>query len=457
MEKLNDFKRKNQEYFNSELDFTIRLNLGLIYEYMNNYEEAKSVYLEILKKESEYQQGIQVSRIRVNIGNIYFKTEQYKEAIKEYQRAYDKLGKENKDLKANISRNIGLAQIRLNNYEGAINSYQTAVQMNPDVKTAMNLLLCQLTNENNKDQVMKVYNMLLEISTQGEKEDTKTYYDPNEESKQDLDVLKEYQIMKKKENNSLITTISLILINFLDKKEPMKAFENIIDCLKKNGVKEIVSEMEMAKAMYFLKKREVEKTIKIMKSFENKDKKLISKVSNNVSFIYFVEGNMTQAENYVNIALENESYNHKALVNKGNIYFFKEDYLRAKDNYLEAIGVQSDCVEAIYNLGMINEKMEAFYEALQAYEKLNSVVPNIPEVLYKLGRINERLKDYDSAIKYYSQLLTQIPTDPVLLSTLGNLYYNINVSIFDLSPKMITVICIILKKVSNIILQILII
>ena len=457
LEKLNDFKRKNQEYFNSELDFTIRLNLGLIYEYMNNYEEAKSVYLEILKKESEYQQGIQVSRIRVNIGNIYFKTEQYKEAIKEYQRAYDKLGKENKDLKANISRNIGLAQIRLNNYEGAINSYQTAVQMNPDVKTAMNLLLCQLTNENNKDQVMKVYNMLLEISTQGEKEDTKTYYDPNEESKQDLDVLKEYQIMKKKENNSLITTISLILINFLDKKEPMKAFENIIDCLKKNGVKEIVSEMEMAKAMYFLKKREVEKTIKIMKSFENKDKKLISKVSNNVSFIYFVEGNMTQAENYVNIALENESYNHKALVNKGNIYFFKEDYLRAKDNYLEAIGVQSDCVEAIYNLGMINEKMEAFYEALQAYEKLNSVVPNIPEVLYKLGRINERLKDYDSAIKYYSQLLTQIPTDPVLLSTLGNLYYNINVSIFDLSPKMIIAICIILKKVSNIILQILII
>ncbi len=78
-------------------------------------------------------------------------------------------------------------------------------------------------------------------------------------------------------------------------------------------------------------------------------------------------------------------------------------------------------------------------------------------MLYKLGRINERLKDYDSAIKYYSQLLTQIPTDPVLLSTLGNLYYNINVSIFNSSPKMIIVIYIILKKVSNIILQILII
>lgn len=427
MEKLIDFRRKNPEYFNSELEFGIKLNLGLIYEYMNNLEEAKATYMDMLKNESHYIPGIQVIRIRVNIGNIHFKTENYKEAIKEYQKAFDKISKENKELKANISRNIGLAQIRLANFDGAIDSYTTAVQLNPEVKVAMNLLLCQLTNDNNKDQIMKVYNMLLDISSYGEKE-----IDPyqSDEGKGDLDALKEYQILKRKENSNIITTISLILTNYLDKKEPMKAYEAIIDCLKKNGIKDIVSEMEMAKAMYFLKKRDVEKTIKIMKSFENKDKKLISRVSNNVSFIYFIEGDMVQAENYVNIALENERYNHKALVNKGNIYFYKEDYLKAKDFYLEAIGVQSDCVEAIYNLGMINERMEAYYEALQAYDKLNTVLPNIPEVLYKLSRMNEKLKDYEQALMYYSKLEGQIPTDPVLLSSIGNLYYSINVSYF---------------------------
>lgn len=458
MDKLQEFRKKNPEYFNSELEFGIKLNLGLIYQYMNNLDEAKAIYSEILKNESHYIPGIQVARVRVNIGNIHFKNENYKEAIKEYQKAYDKINKENKDLKANISRNIGLCYIRMVNFEGAIDCYNSAVQLSPDVKTTMNLLLCQLTTDNNKEQIMKVYNMLLDISTYGEKDAEPSYTSNNDESKSEIDVLKEYQILKKKEVNNIITTISLILTNYLDKKEPMKAFDLIIDCLKKNGVKEIVSEMEMAKAMYFLKKREVEKTIKIMKAFENKDKKLISRVSNNVSFIYFIEGDMAQAENYVNVALENERYNHKALVNKGNIYFYKEDYLRAKDFYLEAIGVQSDCVEAIYNLGMINERMEAFYEALQAYDKLNTVLPNIPEVLYKLGRMNERLKDYDKAIQYYTLLLGQIPNDPVLLSSMGNLYYSINVGalvylyfiIYIFSLRMKAISCITSKKASSI-------
>lgn len=433
IEKLIDFRRKNPEYFNSELEFGLKLNLGLIYQYMNNLDEAKTIYNEILKNESHYIPGIQVARIRVNIGNIHFKNENYKDAIKEFQKAYDKISKENKELKANIMRNIGLAQVRLANFDGAIDCYNSAVQLSPEVKTAMNLLLCQLTNENNKDQIMKVYNMLLDISTYGEKEAEPIYQISAEENKNDMDALKEYQIIKKKETNNIITTISMILTNNLDKKDPMKAFEIIIDCLKKNGVKEIVSEMEMAKAMYFLKKRDVEQTIKIMKSFENKDKKLISRVSNNVSFIYFIEGDMNQAEKYVDIALDNERYSHKALVNKGNIYFYKEEYDRAKDYYLEAIGVQSDCVEAIYNLGMINERLNKVFDAIQAYDKLNTVLPNIPEVLYKLGRLNEKEKDFDNAIKYYSILLGQIPTDPVLLSSLGNLYFVMNVRYYLLN------------------------
>jgi len=216
------------------------------------------------------------------------------------------------------------------------------------------------------------------------------------------------------------------MTHYLD-KEPAIAFDYIIDAIKKNGVKDILNEIEMAKAMHFLKKRDVEKTISIMKSFENKNKKLISRVSNNISFLYFVEGDIANADKYANLAIENERYNHKALVNKGNIHFQREDYMKAKEYYLEAIGVQSDCIEAIYNLGMVNIRMEAIYEAIQAFEKLNSVVTNIPEVLYKIAKLYEYLKQYDDAIKNYSSLLLQIPNDPILLSSLGSLYYQINV------------------------------
>jgi intraflagellar transport protein 88 len=421
-EKLIEFKSKNFDYLNTELEFGIRLNLALIYENLKQMEEAKQMYIEIIQQDSYYNPGIQFQRVRVNLGNIYYLEKEYKKAITEWKRAIDKISKDNKEIRANIMRNIATAQIRLGNYSDAIDNYTESMKNNPDVRTAMNLLLCDLAMER-IEQTKSVFNLMLDVSAFGERE-----IDSSEENKQSIDPLKEYLIVKRKDNSNIIVNIALVMTHYLD-KDPLVAFDYIIDAIKKNGVKDILNEIEMAKAMHFLKKRDVEKTIAIMKSFENKNKKLISRVSNNISFLYFVEGDITNADKYANVAIENERYNHKALVNKGNIHFQKEDYMKAKEYYLEAIGVQSDCIEAIYNLGMVNIRMDAIYEAIQAFEKLNSVVPNIPEVLYKVAKLYEYLRQYDDAIKNYSTLLLQIPNDPILLSSLGSLYYQINVKI----------------------------
>ncbi len=422
-EKLMEFKAKNIDNLNTELEFGIRLNLALIYESLKQHEEAKQMYQEIIQQDSYFNPGIQYQRVRVNLGNLYFIEKEYKKAITEWKRAIDKIGKDNKELRANIMRNIATAHIKLGNYSDAIDNYTESMKNNPDVKTAMNLLLCDLAMER-IPETKSVFNIMLDLSAFSERE-----IDVNEENKQQsIDPLKEYLIVKRKENSNIIVNIALVMTHYLD-KDPLIAFDYIIDAIKKNGVKDILNEIEMAKAMHFLKKRDVEKTIAIMKSFENKNKKLISRVSNNISFLYFVEGDISNADKYANLAIENERYNHKALVNKGNIHFQKEDYMKAKEYYLEAIGVQSDCIEAIYNLGMVNVRMEAIYEAIQAFEKLNSVVPNIPEVLYKIAKLYEFLKQYDDAIKNYSTLLLQIPNDPILLSSLGSLYYQINVII----------------------------
>lgn len=419
-EKFVEFKRKNTDYFNTELEFGIKLNLGLIYEGLKQIDEAKSIYQEIVSQDNYYTPGIQYQRVRVNLGNIHYANGDYKKAITEWKRAVDKISKENKELRSNIMRNIANAHIKMGNYTDAIDNYTESMKSNPEVKTAMNLLLCDLAVEK-VEQTKNVFNLMLDVSAFGERE-----VESSEESKQAIDPLKEYLIMKRKENNNIIVNVALVMTHYLD-KDPLNAFDYIIDAIKKNGVKDILNEIEMAKAMHFLKKRDVEKTISIMKSFENKNKKLISRVANNISFLYFVEGDAVNAEKYANLALENERYNHKALVNKGNIHFHKEDYLKAKEYYLEAIGVQSDCVEAIYNLGMVNIRMEAVYEAIQAFEKLNSVVNGIPEVLYKIAKLYEYMKQYDEAIRFYSQLQVQIPNDPILLSSLGSLYYQINV------------------------------
>jgi intraflagellar transport protein 88 len=423
-EKLMDFKSKNTDYFNIELEYGIKLNLALIYERLNLTDEAKQIYTEILQQDNYYTSGIQYQRVRINLGNIYYKANEYKKAITEWRKAVDKISKDNKELRANILRNIANAYIKLGNYNDAIDNYAESMKLFPDVKTAMNLLLCHIV-ANKKDQIKNVFNVMLEVTSFNERQ-----IGTQDDNNKHIDPLTEYLVMKKKDNINMIVNIALVMTDYLDSKDPLVAFDYIIDAIKKAGLRDILNEIEMAKAMHFLKKRDVEKTITIMKSFENKNKKLISRVANNISFLYFVESDIANADKYANLALENERYNHKALVNKGNIHYIKEDFLKAKEYYLEAIGVQSDCIEAIYNLGMVNIKMESFYEAIQAFEKLNTVVPKIPEVIYKIAKLYEFMKQFDDAIKNYSFLRSQLQNDPILLSNIGSLYYQMNVTIF---------------------------
>ena len=377
------------------------------------------MYMKILKKENYYTPGIMFQKVRVNIGNIYYNQGEYRKAITEWQKAVDKISKDNKEMRGMILRNIANAHIKSGNYTDAIDNYNESVKYKEDMKTYMNLLLSNIAF-NKIDQTKIAFNRMLESAINIEKE-----IDATEEKKSTMDSLREYLVIRKKENSSIIVNIALVMTHFLE-KDPLEAFKYIIESVKRNNIEDILNEIEMAKAMYFLKKRDVEKTISILKQFENKNKSLISRVANNISFLYFVEGDYQKAESYANIAIENERYNHKALVNMGNIFYIKEDYLKAKEFYLEAIGVQSDCIEAIYNLGMVNIRMDSIYEAIQAFEKLHSVCPNIPEVLYKIAKLYEYTKQYEEAIKYYSLLLMQLPNDPILLSSLGSLYYQIN-------------------------------
>jgi len=419
--KINDFKSQNVDYFNAEMEFGIQLNIALIYEGLKMYEEAKQMYLEIVQKENYYTPGIMKDKIRINLGNLYYKQGEYQKAIIEWKKAVDKISKDNKEMRGLVLRNIANAHIKLRSYTDAIDSYSESVKHKEDMKTCKNLLLSNLAT-NKMKETKQVFGLMIESSQNLEKE-----IDPsnNEEEKTAIDPLKEYLIIRKKENAAIIVNIALVMTHFLE-KDPLEAFKYIIDTLKKSNMVDIQNEVEMAKAMYFLKKRDIAQTISIMKNFENKNKNLISRVANNISFLYFVEGDYAKAEQYASTALDNERYNHKALVNKGNIHYIKEDFNKAKEYYLEAIGVQSDCIEAIYNLGMVNIRMDAIYEAIQAFEKLHSVCPNIPEVLYKIAKLYEYIKQYDDAIKYYSLLLVQLPNDPILLSSLGSLYYQIN-------------------------------
>ena len=73
-----------------------------------------------------------------------------------------------------------------------------------------------------------------------------------------MDPLKEYLIIRKKESSSIIVNTALVMTHFLE-KDPLDAFAFIIDSLKRNNMIDMQNEVEMAKAMYFLKKKRYRK------------------------------------------------------------------------------------------------------------------------------------------------------------------------------------------------------
>ena len=81
------------------------------------------------------------------------------------------------------------------------------------------------------------------------------------------------------------------------------------------------------------------------------------------------------------MALKYDKFNSKALVNKGNCFFYKNNFMKAKELYLEAIGIEADCVEALYNLAYVNKKIGKYEEAITALDKLRPIL-NSPEVLF---------------------------------------------------------------------------
>jgi len=172
----------------------------------------------------------------------------------------------------------------------------------------------------------------------------------------------------------------------------------------------------------FLKRGNYQSAIDVFKSFEKKDQGMIDQAATNLSFLYYLEGDMKNSEKYAELAVKTDRYNAKALVNRANYIFAKGDMESAKELYLEAIGVEADCVEAIYNLGLANKRLNNLDDALQAFRKLHRIIPKDPQVIYHIANLFDLMDDNLQATKWFKILHGVVPTDPKVLARLGALY-----------------------------------
>jgi intraflagellar transport protein 88 len=399
---------------NIDLTYSVCFNLANQYHANGQYSEALNTYSMIVKNKQYSMAG----RLRVNMGNIYFEQRKYPQAIKMYRMSLDQINNTEKVIRHKIMRNIGIAHIRMGQFQEAIHSYETIMESYPDFHTGFNLVVCYYAL-GDKEKMKKGFVRLCSIALPGSDADDDDV-DASDENVVE-DELKQDLRERQKEATNFIKVAAQLIAPTIE-KDFVTGYDFVVENLRAAHYTDMGNEMEISKALHYLKEHEYEKAIETLKSFEKKNEKLLALAATNLSFLYYLEGDFHNADKYANVAIRTERYNARALVNKGNCLVVKGELEKAKELYMEAIGVEADCMEAMYNLGIVNKRLGCLDEALQAFEKLQSIIPDSIQVIFHIAMLFDMMNQHRQAIKWLSLLVARMPTDPGILSRLGAVY-----------------------------------
>ncbi len=402
---------------NTELSFSVSFNLARMYHVNSMYTEALDTYSEIVKNKDFANAG----RVRINMGNIYFENKNYPASIKMYRMALDQTPLALTEVRTKITFNIAMAFVKIGQYNDAAQNFEAVVENSSDIEACFYLLVCYFA-QGDKKEMKKIFKKLLNLQIPGMEFDQ----DLDDESYALMnDELRDYLKAKQKQHWDFILKGAKLIAEVVEDNW-IKGYDYVIEQLRSYAAKKekcnLAGEIEMAKALYYLKEKDFSNAIDSLKAFEKKEKDLKMQASTNLSFIFLLEGDLKNADKYARLAIDVDKYNAKALVNLGNCYFLKRDFEAAKSKYIEAIKADADCVEAIYNLGLATKELGQYDEAVAAFKRLHTIVPENVEVIHQIASVFTKMEDNTNSIDWYNRVVARVPTDPNVLCNLGTLY-----------------------------------
>ncbi|XP_072542134.1 intraflagellar transport protein 88 homolog [Salminus brasiliensis] len=407
------------------LDLTYSVLFNLANQYANNdmNTEALNTYQVIVKNKMFNNAG----RLKVNMANIYFKQKNYPKAIKFYRMALDQISNAHTEMRIKIMQNIGVAFIRMGQYSDAITSFEHIMSESPNIKTGFNLILCYYAT-GDREKMKKSFQKLICVPLGIDEEDK--YIPPNDDPHVNLvieaiknDQLHQMERERKELAEKYIMTSAKLIAPAIETTFAA-GFDWCVDMVKSSQYVELANDLEINKAITYLRQKEFNQAVETLKTFEKKDSRVKSAAATNLSFLYFLEKDYDQADRYADLAMNADRYNPAALINKGNTVFVKQDYEKAAEFYKEALRNDSSCTEALYNLGLTHKRLGRLEEALDSFLKLHAILRNSAQVIYQLANLYEMLEDPHQAIEWLMQLISVTPTDPWALAKLGELYDN---------------------------------
>ncbi|XP_063223516.1 intraflagellar transport protein 88 homolog isoform X2 [Bacillus rossius redtenbacheri] len=408
------------ESHNLDLTFSVLFNLAMQYEGNDMYSEALNTYQAITKNRM-FTNG---SRLKVNMGNIYFRLGQFPKAVKMYRMALDQVPNTHKYLRVKIMHNIGVLFVKMGQFSEACSSFEYIIQEKPDFKSGLHAILCYYAL-NDKDKMKRGFQLLLEVPLNIDDEEKYTATSDDPAANLVLEAIKNDSLrqmerqMKQEAERSILTAAKLISPVIEDTFTA--GYNWCVETIKVSNYAPLASDLEVNKAVMFLKQKNINQAVETLKVFEKKESKVASSASTNLAFIHYLQGDTETAERYGEQAREADSYNSAAFVNLGSCSLAKGDLEKAKELFMCALDNDASCVEALYDLGLVNKQLQLYEEALDCFLKLQAIVRQHPQVLYQVAHLYELTGDMDQATEWYHQLLGVVPSDPVVLQKMGEL------------------------------------
>ncbi|XP_074642143.1 intraflagellar transport protein 88 homolog [Tubulanus polymorphus] len=411
------------EQINLDLTYSVLFNLANQYAANEMHAEALNTYQVIVKNKMFSNAG----RLKVNMGNIYFKQKNYPKSIKYYRMALDQVPNTHKEMRIKIMQNIGIVFVKMGQYNDAITSFEHIMQEQPNFKTGFNLILCYYAL-GDREKMKKAFQKLLMVDLHIDDEDK--YLSQGDDKQYNLileviknDSLRQIERTRKSEAERCIKTAAKMIAPVIETTFAA-GYDWCVDQVKMSLYVDLAHDLEIDKGIMYLKQKDFNQAIETLKSFEKKDTKVASTAATNLSFLYFLESDLAQADKYADAAIAADRYNPSALVNKGNVLCEEKEYEKAREFYREALNNDSSCIEALFNLGLCNKKLARLEDALDCFFKLHAILRNSAQVMYQIADIYDQLEDTAQATEWLMQVLSIIPTDASVLQKLGEIYDN---------------------------------
>lgn len=427
-------------FHNYDLSFAVQFNLAQIYAKNRMHAEALNAYALMVKNKA----FANVNRLKVNMGNIYFELGMWPKAIKMYRMALDQVPAQQKDLRLKISHNIGVLFVRMGQYAEAATSFEFIMTERADLKCGLHLILCYYAL-GDVDRIKRAFQLLLEVQQIVELDEDErraaaaaaatatpaaaaaagaaskssagaAAADPQQQYV--LNACRADELAQLEQRRKALAGKNILMSANLIASVIDESFNDgytwCVEVIKNSPYPQLANELELNKAIMYLKQRDIAQAIETLKYYEKKEPAIAANAVCNLTFIYLHQRDLATALRYAEQSREMDSYNPAAFVNSGACEMARDDLERARRYFETALEVDAMCFEAIYDLGLVCKKLGEFEVALGYFKKIHLLAAHQhhPDVLYQMANLYELMGDSSGALEWYVQLLGTVSGDP---------------------------------------------